>query len=332
MHGLHTHDVGAAGVIDRPIVHISPSDLDGLLSALDVQFVAALTECVVSSGYRLDGFRVEAPGLHYNLVGHGTMSIEGEPPIPLRPHTLVVLPRNRAFRIEGGSGLTTPLATVEARLQTDQPGPVCRVVAGQGKAQIIVICGFFHARYGSSTDLFEQLRSPIVEQFDASDRLDQTLKSAMAELVAQEVGSAAMSEALLKQVIVALVRRSLSSMNLWVERFAMLRDPQVARAFSSMAADPVSAHTLQGLARSVGLSRSAFMARFSEVTGHTPMRILRGLRMRLAAQQLRTTNRSLDEIVRSVGYESRSSFARAFRQTYGRDPSEYRASATPRVA
>jgi AraC family transcriptional activator of mtrCDE len=221
--------------------------------------------------------------------------------------------------------VTRPLKTVDARWQTDQRGPIRRFVAGEAEAQIILICGYFHASYGSSTDLFEGLRSPIVEQFDESDRLDQTLKSAMAELVGQEVGCATMSEALLKQVIVAIVRRSLSSMSLWGERFAMLRDPQVARAFSIMAADPGAPHAVHRLARSVGLSRSAFMARFTEVTGQSPMRILRGLRMRQAAQQLRSTSFSIEEIVRSVGYESRSSFVRAFRQTYGRDPSDYRA-------
>jgi AraC family transcriptional activator of mtrCDE len=311
-------------VIDRPAARISPPDLDALLSALDVRFVA-LTECVVSPGYGLDLFGVDAPGLHYCLVGHGTMHVEGEAPIPLTPHTLVVVPRNSTFRLEGSSGVTVPLKTVDARQQTGERGPVRRFVAGDGgEAQIILICGFFYAKYGRSAGLFEGLRHPIVERFDESDRLDRTLKSAMAELVAQEVGSSVMSEALLKQVIVALVRRSLSSMSVWAERFSMLRDPQVARAFSIMAADPGAPHTVQRLARSVALSRSAFMARF-EVTGYTPMRILRTLRMRQAAHRLRTTNLSIEEIVHGVGYESRSSFVRAFRETYGSDPSDYRA-------
>jgi AraC family transcriptional activator of mtrCDE len=313
-------------VTAQPPVRISPSDLESLLSALEVRLVA-LTECVVSPGYKLDMPGFDAPGLHYNLFGQGSMYIEGQPPIGLTPHTLVVVPHNSAFGIEGASGVTIPLETVDARLQTDQCGPIRRFVAGGGEPQIILICGFFHATYGSSTDLFGALRSPIVEQFDESDRLDHTLKSAMAELVAQEVCSSVMTGVLLKQVIVTLVRRSLSSMSLWVERFAMLRDPQVARAFSIMAADPGAPHTVDRLARSVAMSRSAFMARFTRTTGQGPMGILRGLRMQQAAQQLRTTNLSIEEIVRSVGYESRSSFVRAFRQAYGRDPSDYRASA-----
>jgi AraC family transcriptional activator of mtrCDE len=317
-------------VVDERVVRISPSDLDALLSALEVRFVA-LAECVVSPGYGLDLSGVDAPGLHYSLFGHGTMRVEDEPPIRLAPHTLVVVPPRSAFRLEGTSGNTVPLKTVDARLEPGPCGPIGRFVAGDGAAQIILICGYFHATYGRTTDLFEGLRRPIVEQFDEADCIEQKLKAAMAELVAQEVGSSVMSEALLKQVIVALVRRSLSSMETWVERFAMLRDPQIARAFSTMAADPGAPHTVQRLARSVGLSRSAFMARFADVAGQAPMRILRSLRMRQAAHQLETTNHSMDEILHAIGYESRSSFVRAFRQMYGCDPSEYRAT-SKRVA
>ena len=67
-----------------------------------------------------------------------------------------------------------------------------------------------------------------MEKFDAADQLDQKLKSALAELVAQEVGSGAMTMALMKQVLVPILRRSLNSTNLWAERFAVLNDPQLA--------------------------------------------------------------------------------------------------------
>ena len=69
------------------------------------------------------------------------------------------------------------------------------------------------------------------------------------QLVSQEIGFGAMSAALLKQVIVVLLRRSISSMQSWVERFSMLRDPQIARAFSEMAAQPGRHHSLQSLAQ-----------------------------------------------------------------------------------
>jgi AraC family transcriptional activator of mtrCDE len=313
-------------LISQPVLRISSADLDNLMSTLDVRFVA-LSECLVSAGHLLELGGIHAPGIHYNVAGKGRIFICDDPPIELLPHTLIIVPRNRPFRIEvaGHRGTRTTLKSVDGRLQTTTKDGVRRFVAGSGEPQVMLICGYFNACYGSSIDLFGALSAPIVERFTAADRLDDKLKLALTELVNQEVGSGAMSSALLKQVIIALLRRSLSSVNLWVERFSMLRDPQIARAFSEMVAHPGAAHTVHSLAQSACLSRSAFMARFTELIGQSPMAILRDLRMRLAAQQLQTDALSIDQVSRSVGYSSRSSFVRAFRRVYDRDPSEYRA-------
>ena len=163
-----------------------------------------------------------------------------------------------------------------------------------------------------------------MEQFGETDRLDRTLKLAVAELIKQEVGYGAMSAAVLKQVIIIVLRRSLTSVNLWVERFAMLSDPQICRAFADMAVHPGSNHTVRSLAQTACLSRSSFMARFAEVVGKSPMTILRQLRMRQAAKQLASSQKSVDQIARSAGYNSRSSFFRAFRKSFECDPTEYR--------
>jgi AraC-like DNA-binding protein len=311
--------------VDQPVLRVSPRDLDTLLSTLDVRFVA-LSECLVSAGFRLEMGGIDAPGIHYNITGMGRIFICDDPPIDLRPHTLIVVPANSPFRIEVRSPRTgfSSLTHVDGRRQTRSKGILRRYVAGDGDPEIVLICGFFHASYGSSLELFGKLSSPIVERFDAKDQLDHKLKSALAELVSQEIGSGAMSAALLKQVIVALLRRSVSSMQSWVERFSMLRDPQIARAFSEMAARPGRHHSLESLAECAALSRSTFAQRFNHLVGRPPMTVLRELRMRQAADQLASGTLTLDQIAGRAGYDSRSSFARAFRKAYGSDPTEYR--------
>ena len=135
-----------------------------------------------------------------------------------------------------------------------------------------------------------------------------------------------MSEALFKQVLFTLLRRSMTSENPWIERFALLGDPPVARAFAQMASRPSDRHTAQSLSQTVGLSRSAFMARFHTGLGDSPMPVLRDLRMRLAAGLLSANAQSIDQVALRAGYKSRSSFTRAFRRHYDSDPSAYRAS------
>lgn len=315
-------------MVTGPAVRISPTDLNRLLASLEVKFVV-LAECLVSEGYCLEMGTVKAPGIHYNISGMGRLVIKGHEPIELKPHTLVVVPPQSAFRIEaeGFHRGQQNLRTVDGSLVAVSKDTIHYVAAGEGAPEVVLICGYFDACYGSAIDLFGALTAPIVEQFAEQDRLDTTLRDALAELVSQEVGAGAMSATLLKLVIVHILRRSLHSNNLWVERFSLLRDPQIARVFAEMASNPGGPHTVSSLAQNAYLSRSAFMARFTDVVGQPPMNVLRDLRMRQAAEQLRTGLIPIEQVVRNSGYESRSSFARAFRKVFEMDPSEYRAAA-----
>jgi AraC family transcriptional activator of mtrCDE len=115
-------------------------------------------------------------------------------------------------------------------------------------------------------------------------------------------------------------------MNAWVERFSVLSDPLVARAFAAMAMRPGDDHSLQSLAHLACLSRSAFVARFTSAVGKSPMQVLRELRLRQAMYQLKASGLPIELIARNAGYSSRSSFIKAFRKSYGVDPSEARRS------
>lgn len=203
------------------------------------------------------------------------------------------------------------------------PVQVYRRVAGE-EPELIVICGYFEAVFGATIDLFSRLTSPIVEQFDTGDQIDSALRRALDELVSQEIGDGAMATALVKQVMVHLFRRSLSSNSTWVERFSILSDPQITRAFAGMVEHPGAPHTVRSLAKTAGLSRSAFMDRFRQVFFKTPMATLRDLRMRQAARALVAGQASLDQIAYDAGYQDRTGFLRAFRKVYGCDPAEFR--------
>jgi AraC family transcriptional activator of mtrCDE len=311
---------------DQPLLRPSAAELKRLLATLEVK-VVRLTECVVSQGWRLEVAGPDAPGIHYNLLGDGWLVVEDRAPIGLRPHTLIIVPRNLSFALEvNGPGALGPNVRIEDRRRVvsfaDNFG---RREAGDPPPDLIVICGYFQAIYGASIDLFTGLTVPIVEQFDSADRLDGALRHALDELVSQEIGDGAMAAALLKQVMVMLLRRSLASDETWVERFSILSDPQIARAFADMVERPGAAHTVQLLARSAGLSRSVFMARFRRIFSKTPMAALRDLRMRRAARELVAARASLDQIACDAGYQDRTGFLRAFRKVYGCDPATFRA-------
>jgi AraC-like DNA-binding protein len=303
---------------------LSTADLNNLMRALEID-VVALTEILVPRGHRAEMGMIDTPAIHYNLKGSGRISIDRGPNMPLMPHLLIIVPPNTPFSIEvdGGDGATRLIN--RDCWKRDEEG-ILRVAVPNETPEVVQICGFFNASFGQSVGLFRDLREPVVEQFEPADRIDGKLLEAMNELLSQEVGVGAMTASLLKQVIIALARRSLKSSQSWTDRFSILADRQITRAFADMVARPGAAHTVQSLASSASLSRSAFMARFSEIFGRSPMAILRDLRMRQAALDLTTTTTPVDVVAHNAGYESRSSFVRAFRKAYNVDPSEYRQS------
>jgi hypothetical protein len=114
-------------VSKNPTAQIAASDLDRLLTTLEVDFVR-LAECLVCPGWRLSLGPADTPGIHYNLAGVGRIVTDEWPPIPLSPHTLAVLPPRTVFRIEVDDGTGSTLRTVESRqFPPFEPGKVRRV-------------------------------------------------------------------------------------------------------------------------------------------------------------------------------------------------------------
>jgi AraC family transcriptional activator of mtrCDE len=262
------------------------SDVDRLLSGLEVDF-QQLAICHVTTGQPLSHCAEDGTGVHYTLSGCGKMRVGSGTPLTLAPHTLVITPQGRSQALEANT--------------------TCQ--------ELVFFQGVFKASYGGSVSLFSKLPGPLIEGFTPGDRLDVLLHSALEEMMTRHVGSAAMSAALLKQVLVIVLRRALSSANLWVENFTLLRDPRIARAFSEMVARPGAPHSVDTLAVTCGMSRSAFTASFTQALGEAPMTVLRQLRMRRAKTLLSGQALSIDQVAGAVGYSSKSSFRRALRKS-----------------
>ena len=319
----------------HPKFPIARSELEVLIAKLEVHMVR-LAECLVSPGWRLCFAAMEMPAIHYNLTGRGQLTVGDTPAIPLAPHTLVIAPAGQPFCIDVATeqGIAVAPKVVEARWQPqDDSAAVKRLVAGRGDdedgddANVTLICGYFRASYGTSIDLFAALPLPIVERFEPAGDMESRLREALVEINAQQLGARAMTATLLKQVLVTLLRRILVSADSWLEQLSMLSDPQIARAFAAMLAQPGAPHSISALSQTVGLGRSTFMARFTAALGCSPMAALRQLRMREAARLLAADNLSVEQVAYAVGYASRSSFFRAFRDAYTQDPLAYRSAA-----
>lgn len=81
--------------------------------------------------------------------------------------------------------------------------------------------------------------------------------------------------------------------------------------------------TVERLARLVGLSRSVFAERFTDMVGQPPMQYLALWSMHLASRLL-TDGGQVAAVAGAVGYESEAAFSRAFKKLVGQPPATWR--------
>lgn len=82
--------------------------------------------------------------------------------------------------------------------------------------------------------------------------------------------------------------------------------------------------SVEDIAESSGLNRSYFGKIFKESVGKSPQEFLISYRMIKAAELLRMTRYSVNEIGNAVGYPNQLHFSRAFKNVYGVSPRNWR--------
>jgi len=102
-----------------------------------------------------------------------------------------------------------------------------------------------------------------------------------------------------------------------------LADERLAASIREMHREPASPWTVEQLARTAALSRSAYFQRFSRAVGLPPMEYLLTWRMAIAKDLLGRKRIALEQIAERVGYSSASTFSTAFMRHVGRSPSSY---------
>jgi AraC-like DNA-binding protein len=157
----------------------------------------------------------------------------------------------------------------------------------------------------------------------------EALERFFAEAGSTRLGAALVSGHLGHIICVAALRAALQEPRGWLAAFA---DPLIGEAVRAVHADPGRRWTVAELAGIAHMATSSFAARFRALTGEGPLAHVLSLRMRVAAAEIRTTNRTIAAIGQELGYSSEASFSRAFKRSVGVAPGRWRAAVAPPLA
>ena len=87
--------------------------------------------------------------------------------------------------------------------------------------------------------------------------------------------------------------------------------------------------TVEAFATSVGLKRTQFYTKVKQVTGMSPIELLRKAHLDYAAKLLIETDMNIDEIRERCGFSNSTTFYNYFKQQFGKTPRQYRISSPP---
>jgi len=299
--------------------------LERLLAGLEFD-IHGLAEYRISSGRRVSLPTIDLCGIFYVSGAPCRMIVGRSPPVRLPPNSVAIVPSGKSLLLEGPGG--PPLRAVslsESEMAASCAAGASRtIIAGDDDHTTNVIYISFRAYWGTARELFRDVQSPIIDEFDEDDPIRETFEQVVKEYRGTRFGAQVMLAVLLKQVIVVLLRRSREASRPWLLQLAVLQDPAINRVFSEMVTRPGAQYSVTTLSEKACLSRSAFMVRFVAAVGAPPFVVLRELRMKRAAELLASEAMTADQVARAVGYGSRSSFARAFRIVNGTDVSAHR--------
>jgi transcriptional regulator GlxA family with amidase domain len=198
---------------------------------------------------------------------------------------------------------------------------------GGGGAPTTIVSGWFQFERASVRILRRLLPLLILVRADQaqSRALHTTLNMLASEMAEPSPGSDLVVNRLADVLFIQCIRAHFGSRSDTCKRGVLhaIFDPQIGVALKSMHENVEDPWTVESLAATANMSRSAFAVKFKELVGETPLEYLTNWRMHKATALLRKGDKKLLEVAKAVGYDSDAAFSKAFKRTFGVAPREY---------
>jgi AraC-like DNA-binding protein len=296
--------------------------LDSVFEAMRVKSVLhARLEASAPWGLSFNG----SPRAKFGLVARGScwLDVDGQSqPLALTGGDCFILLHDQPFSIrDTPKTATTPCVDVIQK----RIGEV--IEFGGGGPVTTLISGWFEFDELGARPLLDALPSIIHTRMDCdqSRLLQSTFQLLATETAEHRLGSSLVVSRLADILFIHTIRAYLDADGTprggWL---AALSDRQIGETVRAIHADIAAPWTVEKLAARAAMSRSAFAARFKELVGQTPMDYLAHWRMYHAGSMMRRDAADMGSIADAIGYESETSFSRAFKRVTGATPGEYR--------
>jgi len=264
---------------------------------------------------------------HFHIVERGVArcQLNGTPsPLLLSAGDLLLVTRRQAYSLCDPLPHRDPYVFQMA--QVDPSGRCQFLRVGSRTPSTRLICGAFTFSHSEHPLLTMLPRFMCLHSGKHSREIltQSAVKSLIAEVTDMQLGSETVVSRLMDLLFIHALRTWLSQQPQRSSWIKALNDSRIGPTLARIHEQPERTWTVQQLATGVGLSRSRFSVLFRQLVGESPQSYLARARMQRASRLLQEQGHSLTDIALATGYESDSSFSKAFRRQYGTTPGQYR--------
>jgi AraC-like DNA-binding protein len=275
------------------------------------------------------GLGFDSDEAHFHVIERGQCMVQvgaADDAFTVTGGDLVVLPHGTGHRLFDARGSrVVPIMSV---LDTRKKRASGMLRFGGGGVETRIVCGRFRFDARLRTAALSGL-PPILHVEGASGRppewLDLTMRFLASEAHSTAPGRDLAMSRLVDLLFVQAIRHWLATNDDrplgWI---GALRDPRIGAALALLHARPEHAWEVEALAAEVGMSRSSFAQRFTDLVGDPPSKYLARWRVHLAARLLQTPGATVAKIAERVGYESEAAFSRMFKRFMRVAPAAFR--------
>ena len=268
--------------------------------------------------------------VHAVTAGHALLAVGDQPPLPLGPGDLALVPHGEGHALTSGSGAAAPSFFTLPRREVNARYEILR--HGGGGEPTVLVCAVVRCERPAAAFLIRALphvlhvpaqgpEATSAEAALAAEWVRSTLRLMDAEARALRPGGETVLTRLADVLVVQAVRVWLASdPTAQMGWLGALRDAHVGPALAAIHREPGHAWTVEALAATAALSRSAFAERFAALVGEPPFRYLTRWRMALAPTLLAEEGLTVGEAADRLGYGSETAFSRAFHRVHGVPP------------
>jgi len=203
------------------------------------------------------------------------------------------------------------------------PRPHAHRLITDAKRGADMACAYVEFSAGAANPIARALPPFVAMPLAEIDGVEPVLERLFAEAFGKQCGRQAIVDRLFEVVLIYIVRSLMNDARIDAGLLAGMAHPQLAKALVAMHEAPSRDWSLERLARTAGMSRSAFAATFREIVDSTPGDYLATFRVSIAQDLLRR-GQPLARVAQDVGYGSATAFSRVFKAVCGVGVREWR--------